>query len=76
MVAPAGIVVNLLLMGFLPEDTWLRLVIWLGIGMCIYFAYGYRKSVMRHVEAGDPTPGVPPGAFKAGDPSRETGIKE
>jgi len=64
VVAPLGIVVNLLLMGFLPADTWLRLVIWLGIGMVIYFAYGYHKSVMRHVEAGDPTPGVPPTGIK------------
>ena len=47
VVAPLGIVVNLLLMGFLPVDTWMRLVVWLGIGLVIYFAYGYRFSVMR-----------------------------
>lgn len=45
-VAPAGIVVNLLMMLFLPLDTWLRLVIWLAIGMVIYFGYGVRHSVM------------------------------
>jgi APA family basic amino acid/polyamine antiporter len=60
VVAPAGIVVNLMLMFFLPSDTWWRLVIWLGIGMCIYFAYGYRNSVMRHVEAGEKLPGSRP----------------
>ena len=58
VVAPAGIAVNLTLMFFLPADTWWRLVIWLGIGMCIYFAYGYRNSVMRHVEAGETVPGA------------------
>lgn len=39
VVAPLGIVVNLALMLFLPVDTWLRLAIWLAIGMAIYFAY-------------------------------------
>ena len=36
------------LMAFLPLDTWLRLVIWLGIGLVIYFGYGYRYSRMGH----------------------------
>jgi APA family basic amino acid/polyamine antiporter len=53
IVAPLGVAVNLLLMGFLPVDTWLRLVIWLAIGMCIYFAYGYHNSVMRHARPQD-----------------------
>jgi amino acid transporter len=55
-VAPAGVAVNVILMFFLPVDTWLRLVIWLGIGLCIYFAFGYRFSVMRHVEAATTNP--------------------
>jgi APA family basic amino acid/polyamine antiporter len=72
-VAPAGIVVNMTLMFFLPSDTWWRLVIWLIIGMCIYFSFGYRYSVMRQVEAGQhpvPEP-LPP------EPTSwaETGIK-
>jgi basic amino acid/polyamine antiporter, APA family len=33
--------------GFLPGDTWLRLIIWTAIGVIIYFAYGYRHSVLR-----------------------------
>lgn len=32
---------------FLPGDTWLRLLIWTAIGVAIYFAYGYRHSVLR-----------------------------
>ena len=36
------------LMLFLPVTTWLRLFLWLGIGMLIYFGYGYHNSVMRH----------------------------
>jgi APA family basic amino acid/polyamine antiporter len=31
-------------MVFLPPNTWIRLVIWLIIGLAIYFGYGYRKS--------------------------------
>jgi amino acid transporter len=45
-VAPAGVIVNTILMLFLPVDTWLRLVIWLAIGLCIYFGYGMRNSVL------------------------------
>jgi basic amino acid/polyamine antiporter, APA family len=80
IVAPLGIAVNLLLMGFLPADTWLRLVIWLGIGLVIYFGYGYWNSVMRHVESGTPMPGHGPvsdTAIKEGaPPGSGTGIKE
>jgi basic amino acid/polyamine antiporter, APA family len=31
-------------MVFLPPATWVRLVIWLVIGLAIYFGYGYRRS--------------------------------
>jgi APA family basic amino acid/polyamine antiporter len=46
LVAPLGIGVNLLMMMFLPLDSWLRLVGWLLIGMVIYFGYGFRRTVM------------------------------
>jgi len=44
LVAPAGIVVNLTLMLFLPLDTWLRLVFWLAVGLAIYVFYGRHHS--------------------------------
>lgn len=44
LVAPAGIAVNLLLMLFLPVETWGRLAIWLALGLAIYFLYGQRHS--------------------------------
>jgi APA family basic amino acid/polyamine antiporter len=39
--------VSLALMASLPFDTWLRLVIWMAIGLVIYFAYGYKHSELR-----------------------------
>jgi APA family basic amino acid/polyamine antiporter len=46
VVAPLGILVNLILMLFLPVDTWLRLVIWMGAGLVIYFCFGLRYSAL------------------------------
>ena len=46
VVAPLGILVNMLMMLFLPLDTWYRLVGWLVIGLVIYFTFGYRHSVV------------------------------
>jgi APA family basic amino acid/polyamine antiporter len=43
-VAPLGALSALYLMASLPWRTWERLLIWLGIGLLIYFAYGIRKS--------------------------------
>ena len=31
----------------LPGDTWIRLLVWTIIGVAIYFAYGYKHSVLR-----------------------------
>jgi APA family basic amino acid/polyamine antiporter len=46
LVAPLGILVNLVMMLFLPVDTWLRLVVWLAIGLVIYFSYGMWRSTV------------------------------
>jgi basic amino acid/polyamine antiporter, APA family len=43
-VAPLGALSALYLMASLPWRTWERLLIWLGIGLLIYFFYGIRKS--------------------------------
>ncbi len=44
VVAPLGILLNVLLMLFLPLDTWLRLVVWLAVGLVIYFTYSLHHS--------------------------------
>lgn len=42
--APLGVLSCLVLMATLPPDTWLRLVVWMGIGMIIYWFYGRTHS--------------------------------
>jgi len=44
-----GILSCLLLMFSLPPENWLRLVVWLAIGLAIYFGYGRRHSVLARV---------------------------
>ncbi len=46
LVAPAGVLVNVSMMLFLPLATWLRLFAWMGLGLVFYFAYGYRHSIL------------------------------
>jgi basic amino acid/polyamine antiporter, APA family len=52
-----GIVTCVAQMVSLPGDTWLRLVIWLGIGLVIYFGYSRRNSKLGRAAAA-PTPGA------------------
>ncbi len=51
IVAPAGAASAFALMLGLPGDTWLRLVIWGAIGLCVYFFYSMRHSRVRLAEA-------------------------
>jgi APA family basic amino acid/polyamine antiporter len=50
-----GIVISLAMMLGLPGETWLRLVIWLVIGLVIYFAYGRSHSRVQKELAPLPT---------------------
>jgi APA family basic amino acid/polyamine antiporter len=40
------------MMSYLPGDTWLRLLIWLALGLLIYFGYGKNNSRVARAEAG------------------------
>ena len=46
-VAPMGVLSSFYLMWYLPWRTWERLLIWLALGMVVYFLYGYRHSRLR-----------------------------
>jgi basic amino acid/polyamine antiporter, APA family len=43
-----GILISFLLMLSLPGDTWLRLIIWLLIGLLIYFGYSRKHSRVQN----------------------------
>jgi APA family basic amino acid/polyamine antiporter len=43
----AGAAMCLGLTVFLPHDTWMRLLVWTGIGFAVYFGYGYWNSKLR-----------------------------
>lgn len=53
--APMGVISSLVLMATLPIDTWIRLVVWMAIGLLIYFIYGMHHSVLGR---GKPEPAL------------------
>jgi APA family basic amino acid/polyamine antiporter len=38
------------MMYWLPRDTWLRLIIWMALGLVIYFVYGKSHSKLANSE--------------------------
>ncbi|RYF60616.1 MAG: amino acid transporter, partial [Cytophagaceae bacterium] len=46
-----GILTCALMMLSLPADTWIRLVVWLAIGLVIYFTYGKKRSKLQNPSA-------------------------
>ena len=44
----AGILTCLSMMLFLPADTWIRLVLWMLIGLDIYVCYGLKHSKLEY----------------------------
>ncbi len=57
VVAPLGIAVNVYMMLSLPPDAWIRLGVWLVIGLVIYFGYGRIHSEARRGHPIPPTHG-------------------
>jgi APA family basic amino acid/polyamine antiporter len=59
LVPIVSVVSCLALMLALPSDTWIRLVVWLAIGLTIFFLYGRHHSVLGRREGGRaPTAGA------------------
>jgi APA family basic amino acid/polyamine antiporter len=52
-VPAGGILVCLYLIAGLPHETQLRLVVWLAVGLLIYFGYGRRHSRLQGDDQGD-----------------------
>jgi APA family basic amino acid/polyamine antiporter len=48
LVPLCGIAISLLLMLSLPWDTWLRLFVWLLLGLAVYFGYGCKHSRVQN----------------------------
>jgi APA family basic amino acid/polyamine antiporter len=42
-----GALVSLLQMFSLPSNTWIRLIVWMVLGLIIYFFYGTRHSLVK-----------------------------
>lgn len=43
-----GILTCFGMMASLPGDTWIRLIVWMAIGIVLYFIYGAKKSKLRN----------------------------
>ncbi|NGO40114.1 amino acid permease [Limisphaera ngatamarikiensis] len=46
LVCPLGVICCGTLMIGLPPDTWARLLVWMALGLCVYFLYGRRHSLL------------------------------
>lgn len=45
-----GILTCFGMMASLPADTWIRLIVWMALGIIIYFTYGSKHSALRNVK--------------------------
>lgn len=48
-----GVASCVILMLSLPAGTWIRLIVWLAIGVAVYAGFGYRHSRLRDTEFAD-----------------------
>jgi APA family basic amino acid/polyamine antiporter len=57
-----GVICSVLLMATLPRDTWIRLIVWMAVGLVIYFAYGRRHSVLGNAKKPEDASSLPEGS--------------
>jgi len=62
-----GVAFAVYLMSDLPWTTWIRFIVWLAIGLIIYWLYGYKNSRLR-TEDGVGDGGTPSWAREPGQP--------
>jgi APA family basic amino acid/polyamine antiporter len=48
VIASLGVFTCLFMMAFLPLDTWIRLAVWMVIGVIVYFVYSRHHSKLRN----------------------------
>lgn len=53
IVGPLGILFNVGMMASLEWENWMRLFVWLALGLLIYFLYSQKKSVLAHPQKAD-----------------------
>jgi hypothetical protein len=73
LIPALGVLFCMVLMFSLPSENWLRLFVWLAIGLVIYWFYGRHHSVMacrRAAEAEEKTPARTRGEEGRGAPQR------
>ena len=51
----ATVLASAYLMNSLPLDTWIRLIVWMSIGLAVYFLYSYKHSNLRRLSDADAT---------------------
>jgi APA family basic amino acid/polyamine antiporter len=54
LIAPLSVISCLVLMMSLPVENWVRFVVWLAIGLFIYFAYSRKRSVLNQRQGVQP----------------------
>jgi APA family basic amino acid/polyamine antiporter len=50
VVASLGVLFNVAMMISLKDTTWIRLIVWVAIGLLIYFLYSYKNSKLNNTK--------------------------